>query len=126
MVLDRTAPLDRGEVVSLGERVAREMADLAMLCHHCTTVYMHMTDGRISKPNTLPSEVIGVAEDLEQERTSEAIREAQPPRPSEDEVARALAVDRRTRYGIVGLGAEPATEDIASARAVVALYRRTP
>jgi len=53
-----------------------ELADYATVLEHCTHIYSHFTDGRISKANTLPEEVIQVAEELENERTEEACREA--------------------------------------------------
>ena len=55
-----------------------ELADFKMVMDHCSTVYDHFTCGRISKPATLPSEVIAVAEELEAERlaAAEAERDA--------------------------------------------------
>jgi hypothetical protein len=61
---------------SLALRICDEFADFQMVIDHCSKIYAHVTNGRISKPNTLPSVVLSVAEELEEERTTEAIREA--------------------------------------------------
>ncbi len=53
-----------------------DIADLAMLVKHCSTIYSYVTDGRITKPNTLPEEVQRVADDLETERTQAALADA--------------------------------------------------
>jgi hypothetical protein len=45
--------------------LGRELDDFQMVIRHCEEVYSHFTRDRISKANTLPSEVIRVAEDLE-------------------------------------------------------------
>ena len=50
--------------------------DRAKLAEHLSTVYDHFWGGRISKPTTLPEEVIRLAEDLEQTRMSQAVEEA--------------------------------------------------
>lgn len=69
-------PLDADETKPLGQRVADEMADYAMVIDHASRVFCDITSGRISKPNTLPEVVIAVADDLERARQEEAIAEA--------------------------------------------------
>lgn len=59
----------------LAQRIRDELADFQMVIRHCAEIYCHVTDSRISKPNTLPSEVIAVADDLEAEHTWEAVAE---------------------------------------------------
>jgi hypothetical protein len=61
---------------SLAQRIRDEFADFQMVIDHCTEVYDHFSRGRISKPNTLPREVISEAEGFAQEDTAEAIKEA--------------------------------------------------
>ena len=53
-----------------------DIADMKMLADHCSKIYYAMTDGRISKPNTLPEEVERIANDLETERTEAAVDDA--------------------------------------------------
>jgi hypothetical protein len=53
-----------------------DIQDMGTLVQHVTTIYDWATNGRISKPMTLPSEVIAVAEDMETERTEAAIKAA--------------------------------------------------
>jgi hypothetical protein len=52
-----------------------DITDMAMLVRHLTHIYSAITDGRISKPNTLPEEVERVAGDLETERTEAAVKD---------------------------------------------------
>lgn len=52
-----------------------ELADMDMLIDHLSRTYDHFSNGRISKPNTLPEEVFRVAEDLAQEAIEEATSE---------------------------------------------------
>jgi len=59
----------------LDKWLANELHDMEMYADHCSKIYYWASDGRISKPNTLPGEVIRVAEDLETERTWEAVKE---------------------------------------------------
>ena len=47
-----------------------DIADNGVLIDHLSRTYDHFTDGRISKPMTLPEEVFRVADDLETERRS--------------------------------------------------------
>lgn len=61
---------------SLVQRIRDEFADFQMLVEHCSKIYYHVTDGQISKPNTIPEAVIRVAEDLESERIRAALEEA--------------------------------------------------
>ena len=53
-----------------------ELSDYRMVLDHCTRIYSHFSRGRISKPNTLPEEVIAVAEEFDQHDIEEAVREA--------------------------------------------------
>jgi hypothetical protein len=53
-----------------------DITDMAMLVKHCSTIYSSVTDGRISKPNTLPEEVERVAGDLETERSEAGVKDA--------------------------------------------------
>ncbi len=46
------------------EQVKRELFDYHSLLSEVPSVYLHVTSGRISKPNTLASEVIGVHDEL--------------------------------------------------------------
>jgi hypothetical protein len=52
-----------------------ELADYDMVMEHCSEVYYHFSGGRISKPQTLPSEVIAVAEELRSQRDAELVGE---------------------------------------------------
>jgi hypothetical protein len=53
----------------------RELADYQIVLGHCSVIYDWATDGRITKPNTPPSQVIAVAEDLlTQQRDEEVTR----------------------------------------------------
>jgi len=45
----------------------REYEDYMTIADHCTKVYDHFSGGRISKPFTLPSEVIAVAQEVQDE-----------------------------------------------------------
>jgi hypothetical protein len=72
--LDELAAPDPGK--SLAQRIRDEFADFQMVIGHCSEVYDHFSRGRISKPNTLPSEVISIANDVESEDIEEAIKEA--------------------------------------------------
>ncbi len=47
--------------------LTNELHDVRMLADHCSKIYEWATNGRISKPNTFPCEVISVAEDIRQE-----------------------------------------------------------
>ena len=52
--------------------LARELADFQMVINHCTEVYVHVTRDRISKPHTLPGEVIALHDDFLTEECEEA------------------------------------------------------
>lgn len=58
------------------EQVKRELFDYHTLLENVPKVYDHITRGRISKPNTLASAVIAIADDLAMADVNEAIREA--------------------------------------------------
>lgn len=67
-----------GEVKLLVEEIKRlrlELADFEMLCDHTSQVYDWASGGRISKPTTLPSEVIGQGENRIDEQVEEALEE---------------------------------------------------
>lgn len=61
-----------------------DITDMSMLIRHLTATYSSFTDGRITKPNTLPEEVIAVAGDLETERTEAAVKDALAEAGSDD------------------------------------------
>ena len=62
-----------------GEDIAQcarnEMADLAMLVGFLTKTYEHFTNGRITIPNTIPSEVFSVAADVQRDESDEAVQD---------------------------------------------------
>lgn len=72
-VIDAVAPI--GERTLL-QAVKDEMHDYQMVMRHCSRIYDAVTMGRVSKPTTLPRVVMHIAEELEAERTEEAIKEA--------------------------------------------------
>lgn len=61
---------------TLKEAIAAEMSDYEMIIDHCTQIYGAASGYRISKPNTLPSNVIAIMEDIAQKDIDEAVREA--------------------------------------------------
>ena len=91
-LLDRFAALDRPK--PLPERLADELADFRMVMDHCSEIYMHFSRGRISKPNTLPREVIAVAEDCDTEEFQEECREVR--RTALEEAEQACEQQRQT------------------------------
>lgn len=56
------------------DKVIRELADYATLLQNVPKVYCHITDGRISKPNTDASVVIAVADDIFNEYLEEGLK----------------------------------------------------
>jgi len=52
-----------------------DISDMGMLVDHLTRTYDHFTNGRISKPNTLPEEVFVMADDLATEEADSLARE---------------------------------------------------
>lgn len=52
-----------------------DIADMGVLADHLSRTYDHFSGGRISKPMTLPSEVFDVANELENERIAEMVKE---------------------------------------------------
>jgi hypothetical protein len=52
------------------------MHDFRMVMRHCAEIYDIASHGRISKPNTLPSEVESVMEEVHQDEIREAVDEA--------------------------------------------------
>lgn len=57
------------------ELAQREQQDLEMVMRHCSVVYMHLSGGRISKPNTFPEEVIALGEERDQQEIERALVE---------------------------------------------------
>lgn len=57
------------------EQIQDELADYQMIINEVSKVYDHVTDGRISKPNTLASEVIMIADDRMQNKIDDAVNE---------------------------------------------------
>lgn len=72
-----------------------DIKDMGMLVRHLSTIYGYITDGRITKPNTLPEEVERVADDLETERTEAAVKDALAEAGSDDSYANKLYEDLR-------------------------------
>ena len=58
-----------------GRAAANELHDFAMVLDHCIEVYKAASGGRISKPTTLPSEVVSVMERLQQEAVEQVVEE---------------------------------------------------
>lgn len=57
------------------QNVVDELHDIHMLVDHVTTVYSHFSGGMISKPNTLPTEVILLSDRREQEDLEEHVED---------------------------------------------------
>ena len=53
----------------------KELSDYSMLLEFVPIVYMEVTGGRISKPNTLPFEIISEFENVIGERIDEYIED---------------------------------------------------
>jgi len=73
--LKRHLSVEPARNADLAKAIDDELHDYAMVMDHCTKIYDHFSRGRISKPNTLPSAVIVVAEDLLTEDIQEATKE---------------------------------------------------
>lgn len=58
------------------EQIQNELSDFRSLMSEVSEVYMHITQGRISKQNTKAFAVIGEADAVNQRDTAEAIEEA--------------------------------------------------
>lgn len=65
LVLDKLVAPDPTK--TLAQRIQDAFADFQMVLDHCARIYDHFSRGRISKPNTVPEEVITLAEDFETE-----------------------------------------------------------
>lgn len=68
-----------GEVKLLVEEIKRlrlELSDFEMLCDHTSQIYDWASGGRISKPTTLPSEVIMQGENRINEMINESVLES--------------------------------------------------
>jgi len=59
-----------------GQQAMSELADFSVIADHLTRTYFHVTDGRISKPMTLPEEVFAVADEITAEKCRDAYDEA--------------------------------------------------
>jgi hypothetical protein len=70
--------------------VLKELADLETIGGEVSKVYCHVTGGRLSKPNTSASAVIGEADAVREREIEEALQE-QPARDAEDASMRADA-----------------------------------
>jgi hypothetical protein len=67
------------------EKVKCELADFSMLLHWVPRVYLHVTGGKVSKPNTWPSVVCSVHDDAVNDLVQEALDEAASDTVSEGE-----------------------------------------
>ena len=54
-----------------------DIVDMGVLINHLSRTYDYFTDGRVSKPMTLPEVVFRIADDLERERFEEWQEEQQ-------------------------------------------------
>jgi len=57
------------------DQVMRELADYTVILEEVPKVYCHITNGRVSYPNTHANVVIGIADEVEQERWEEWLNE---------------------------------------------------
>lgn len=57
------------------EQIIKELCDYSRFLKETRVVYCHITNNRISKPNTLAREVIGQYEDILEDRIQEAIED---------------------------------------------------
>lgn len=64
----------RGETVAGWMKA--ELSDYDMVLNHCAEIYMHFSRGRISKQNTLPREVIAIAEEIDSQDINDAVKAA--------------------------------------------------
>lgn len=83
------------------EQVQAELADYRAFMDNASEVYLHITNGRISKVNTLAEAVIGEADAVQADAIEEAVKEAT------EELERERDVARRERDMLVDLGIEP-------------------
>jgi hypothetical protein len=100
-LLDEFAPLDTDEHKTLSQRVADEISDYKMVMDHCSEIYMHCSGGRISKPQTMPFEVIGILNDEQSKDIDEAITEARAAWESERPLANLSESDIRDLFEIL-------------------------
>jgi hypothetical protein len=59
------------------DQVQRELSDFREMMNSVSTVYDHLTKGRISKPNTCAKVVIQEVEALQQQEVDEAVKEVE-------------------------------------------------
>ena len=78
--------------------------DLQVVAQHCSEAYDAMTRGRISKPNTLPTEAISIMEELAQQDIDEAVAAE---RARADRLAALLRRLRSWDQMVMGKGDEP-------------------
>lgn len=102
---------DVGELTP--DKIMDELADFHMVVDHCSKVYDHFTNGRISKPQTLPSEVIAVAEDIMNGHINEAVKEAR--KETLEEAAQVCAEERLINGGTILVNACEACADAVRA-----------
>lgn len=55
------------------DAVMRELSDYYVVMQHCGTIYCHFSGGMVSKPMTLPSIVIELANEREAERYADVL-----------------------------------------------------
>jgi hypothetical protein len=58
------------------EQVKKELSDYHTVMREVSEVYMHITEGRISKPNTRAGAVIGVVDEIAMRAEEEAVKGA--------------------------------------------------
>jgi hypothetical protein len=68
-----------------------DLTDFRMVMDHCSRIYMWASGGRISKPNTLPEEVMCVAEEIRADEDAEELAELTAERDAA--IARAEAAE---------------------------------
>lgn len=71
--------------------IENEMSDYRMILRHCSIIYDEASGGRISKPNTLPSEVVACMQERQREEADELIKEATEELEAEVQRLRAFA-----------------------------------
>ena len=75
---------------SLAQRICDEFADFQMVIRHCSEIYDYVTEGQVSKPNTLPSVVKALADYATTKACEEAVKDETEPL-----LARAEAAEQR-------------------------------
>lgn len=96
------------EVERLRTELDNELADVEMLCRIASEVYDTITRGRISKPNTMPFEILSVVDELATEERNEAFKEGREVAAAELLVANLNAESWQTAAQIAEALAEEA------------------